>query len=279
MNTMAKYALMGVGFTAMSTALGADAVRTAQAAPPVTDVNVENTPSVSVVSMPTTPLNVAGNVGITGNVGIVGTPTVNVASVPGTLNVAGNVGLVSGTSVLADPSQVVTLQSESPGTLPPGGGPAYGGSTTSGKTALVVQNANEAQQPFGVTIPFQPQGSPTGMAVILFTVPAHKRAVVERIAVTAGIPTGQQPSFTVFFGAALPPGSPAGALEATEQLIPSRLTTGLFGLDGYAAAQSVRYYIEPGANVFVLVQWQTQAPSDVFPSGTATASGYFVDAP
>lgn len=234
MNAMAKYALMGVGFTAISTALGADGVRTARAAAPGgIAVNVENTPSVSVVSMPA-----------------------------------------------ADPSQVVILQPDPPATPPIGGGPTYAGSTASGKTALVVQNANDAQQPFGMTITMQPQGSPTFMGAVVLTVPAHKRAVIERIGMGAAVPMGQQPSMDVSFGSALPPGSPVGALSPTEAFVPSRLPSAVPGLDGYWSAESVRYYVEPGSNVYAYVMWPTAAPSgSPEPSGTVTISGYFVDAP
>jgi hypothetical protein len=151
---------------------------------------------------------------------------------------------------------------------------SFGGSIVGGKTALVVQEANNAQHPFhegGQVI--IPAGETFQMSTTN-NVPAGKRAVIETVSVFVAIPVGQNlqhawiTTLSVDFN-----GNPS---NDTTYLIPVPTGVPFNGLQTYKATQALRLYAEPGAPV--TLHLERDANTDVA-SASFFLTGYLVDTP
>jgi hypothetical protein len=243
-----KYVGLGVGFFALSVVMGSG-VRRAAANPPPADVNVINTPTVNIGTM----------------------PAVSVSLPSGSLSVSGDVGLNAGSTIQADPSQLVALQAE------PSTPNVYGGAKISSKNALVVLNANDGQRPFTIANALEVVGPSTSGIEVAGTVPAGKRAVVESISASISVPTGMQ---VVDAGVIVVGTDPSGQFNQPGgmYLVLTKTATNVDGADIYTGSTTARMYSEPGTSM--------QAFMDVGPgSGTSVPlmnyliNGYLVDAP
>jgi hypothetical protein len=247
-----KHVGLGMGLFAASLVIGSWRTSPAMAAPPPTQVEVINQPTVS----------------------ITGTPSVNIASLPaGPLNIAGSVGISPGATILADPSQTAPLAPA------PASSAGYTGALTGGKKALVVQSATDGQEPFAVTVSFNcgpgPFGCP-GTSALFGHVPAQKRAVIEHINAYIHVGTGDHPLAQVTFSA---PDMNGTVGLPTNEYLPLTLTTTSPVLgDQYIASIPTRLYAESPQSVFAAVG---DAYGEVLSGMTAvfTLTGYLVDTP
>jgi hypothetical protein len=177
--------------------------------------------------------------------------------------------------VVANPSVPVNAAGPSAVTLQadPAVTSVFAGSIVGGKTALVVQEANNAQHPFmeGTTVVLAP-GVDTGTTFTSF-VPPGKRAVIESVSVFAQIPTGEQifQSDWGVFSLDL-----ANNQVAFARPIFPTLNTAIPNFDFYSATETVRAYAEPNTPLIATAQ-------RIQTTGQATFNflfvGYLVDVP
>jgi hypothetical protein len=248
MHRTVRYVGLGVGFFALSVVMGSG-VRQAAANPPPADVNVINTPTVNIGTM----------------------PAVSVSLPSGSLSVSGNVGLNAGSTILADPSQIVALQAE------PATPNVYDGAKISSKNALVVLNANDGQRPFTIADALEVVAPGTGGIEVAGTVPAGKRAVVESISASINVPTGTQVTSA---GVIVVGTDPSGQFNQPGGmfLVLTKTATNVDGQDFYTGSTTTRMYSEPGTNIQAFMNVSSAAGSSV-PLMNYLINGYLVDAP
>jgi hypothetical protein len=169
--------------------------------------------------------------------------------------------LVSATSPSA-----VTLQADAAVTN------GFSGSVVGGKTALVVQEANNAQHPFLETLDFA-FASGDDFTRASLQVPAGKRAVIETFSVIAGLPSGQH--LVSAYVTSTGPGLDGNVHPCNVWLAPVR--TGVAaGNDIFIATQAMHMYGEPGTTLTL------NCIRDASTNGAginATVTGYLVDTP
>jgi hypothetical protein len=149
----------------------------------------------------------------------------------------------------------------------------FSGSIVGGKTALVVQEANNGQHPFEESVNFSIADTIIVGVGFSNPIPVGKRAVIESVSVFVDVPQGQQVVTSAIttrtFDLA---GTPHGAGIST---MPTRVAT-VGTTDDYAGTLAVHKYAEPGTQIGALVERDSG-------SGVANCSfvivGYLVDAP
>jgi hypothetical protein len=176
---------------------------------------------------------------------------------------------------VVNPSVPVNAADSSAATLraDPAVANVFGGSIVGGKTAMVVQDANNAQHPFMEEATITMASGVESGTTFTSNVPAGKRAVIESVSVFAQIPTGEQifqsdwSVFSINF---------ANNQVALARPIFPTFNTSIPNFDFYSATETVRAYAEANTPLVATAQ-------RIQTTGQATFNfifvGYLVDAP
>jgi hypothetical protein len=166
----------------------------------------------------------------------------------------------------AGPS-AVTLQAD------PAVANTFAGSIVGGKTALVVQEANNAQHPYtqSAFLSF-PASGPISGETFTPDIPAGKRLVIETVSVHATVPPGQHFDQVLVITRDL-----SGFDVANVGLVPVKTATSSDGtVDHYFLTQPLRLYAEPGTPLrFIAERDANTGQAAIF----IQFVGYLVDAP